>query len=47
VISQRTVAIACASIAFDELAEPGEVRAFATRDAEQAAVARLLGFTVL
>lgn len=39
--------LACASLAFDELAEPGEERGFATRDAEQAAVAREMGFTTL
>ena len=36
--------LACASIALPALAEPGEQLGFATRDAEQAAVARELGF---
>lgn len=39
--------LACASLTLAELAEPGEERAFATRDDQQAAVARELGFTVL
>ena len=39
--------LACARLAFDELAEPGEELGFATRDAEQAAVAREMGFTIL
>lgn len=39
--------LACASIAFDNLAEPGEERGFATRDAEQAAVAKELGYTIV
>jgi len=38
--------LACAMLAFDELAEPGEVRIFVTRDAEQASAARDLGLTV-
>lgn len=39
--------LACARLAFDELAEPAEELGFATRDAGQAAVARELGFTIL
>ena len=39
--------LACARLTLAELAEPGEERAFATRDDQQAAVARELGFTVL
>lgn len=39
--------LACARLAFDELAEPGEELGFATRDSEQAAVARDLGFAIL
>lgn len=39
--------LACASLAAEELAEPGEERGFATRDTEQAAVARELGFTTV
>jgi predicted nucleic acid-binding protein len=39
--------LACASIAIDSLADPGEERAFVTRDAEQEVEARALGFTVL
>ncbi|MES2093629.1 MAG: type II toxin-antitoxin system VapC family toxin [Actinomycetota bacterium] len=36
--------LACAMLAFDELAEPGEIRVFATHDAEQLAVATHLGW---
>jgi predicted nucleic acid-binding protein len=36
--------LACAMLAFDELAEPGEDRVFATRDIEQLALARQLGW---
>lgn len=36
--------LACAMLAFDELAEPGEHMVFATRDAEQLAVANQLGW---
>ncbi len=36
--------LACAMLAFDELAEPGERLVFATRDAEQLTVARRLGW---
>lgn len=39
--------LACARLALDELAEPGEERGFATRDTEQAAVARDMGFAIL
>jgi uncharacterized protein len=39
--------LACARLALDELAEPGEERGFATRDAEQAAVAKQMGFAIL
>ncbi len=39
--------LACASIAMDSLADPGEERVFVTRDAEQEVEARTLGFTVL
>ncbi len=39
--------LACARLALDELAEPGEELGFATRDAQQAAVAREMGFTIL
>ena len=39
--------LACASIAVESLAEPGEERAFVTRDAEQEVEALALGFTVL
>ncbi len=39
--------IACAVIAADALAEPGEERGFATRDAAQADVSRTMGFTVI
>ena len=39
--------LACAILAFEALAEPGEQPGFATRDAEQAAVARELGFTTV
>lgn len=39
--------LACASLALPALAEPGEGLGFATRDAEQAAVARELGFTTV
>lgn len=39
--------LACASLALPALAEPGEQLGFATRDAEQAAVARELGYTVV
>ena len=38
--------LACASLALPALAEPGEELGFATRDAEQAAVAREFGYTV-
>jgi len=36
--------LACAMLAFDELAEPGEQVVFATRDAEQLAVVTQLGW---
>lgn len=39
--------LACASLAFDDLAEPGEQRLFATRDERQAEAARDLGFGIL
>lgn len=39
--------LACASIAMEALADPGEERVFVTRDAEQEVEARALGFTVL
>ncbi len=39
--------IACAELCFRELAEPGETLAFATRDNEQAEVARGRGWQVL
>jgi predicted nucleic acid-binding protein len=39
--------LACAQLAFEDLAEPGEVRAFATHDTDRAAIARELGFTVI
>lgn len=39
--------LACAQLAFGELAEPGEEYAFATRDREQATAARELGFTIV
>ncbi|HEU4849235.1 MAG TPA: hypothetical protein VFS93_02375 [Terrimesophilobacter sp.] len=39
--------LACARLALDELSEPGEERGFATRNAEQAAVARDMGFAAL
>lgn len=39
--------LACANLAFDELAEPGEELGFATRDSEQAAVAREFGYTLV
>jgi predicted nucleic acid-binding protein len=39
--------LACAILAFEALADPGEQLGFATRDAEQAAVARELGFATL
>lgn len=39
--------LACAILAFEELAEPGEQWGFATRDAEQAAIAVELGFAVV
>ena len=39
--------VAVAGIALPMLAEPGEARAFATRDREQAAAARALGFEVV
>lgn len=39
--------LACARLALDELSEPGEGRGFATRDGEQAAVAREMGFVIL
>lgn len=39
--------LACAQLAFDELAEPGEEQGFASRDATQAAVALDLGFTLV
>lgn len=38
--------IACALLAFEELAEPGEECVFVTRDAEQARAAQELGLTV-
>jgi len=37
----------CADRAAEELAEPSEKRSFATRDTEQAAIARELGFTTV
>ena len=39
--------LACAYLTFDALAEPHEERAFVTRDAEQARVARSWGYTIL
>jgi predicted nucleic acid-binding protein len=39
--------LACAQLACDALAEPGEKRGFATRDTQQAQVARELGFTIV
>ena len=39
--------LACASLALAELGEPSEKFGFATRNAEQAAVARALGFVTL
>lgn len=36
--------LACAQLILPQLAEPGEERAFATRDIEQAEAARALGF---
>ena len=39
--------LACATIATDALAEPGEERAFVTRDTKQADIARELGFTIV
>lgn len=39
--------LACASLASEELTEAGETLAFATRDAEQAAAARELGFELV
>lgn len=39
--------LACARLALDELGEPGEERGFATRDEEQAAVAREMGFAIV
>lgn len=39
--------LACAKLAFDSLADPGEELVFATRDDEQSTVARELGFDVL
>ena len=36
--------LACAMLAFEELAEPGEDRVFATRDVEQLAMAGQLGW---
>ena len=39
--------LACANLAFEELAEPGEELGFATRDSEQAAVAREFGYTLV
>jgi hypothetical protein len=39
--------LACARLAFDALAEPGEACGFATHETKQAAVARELGFTTL
>ncbi|MEP6478222.1 MAG: type II toxin-antitoxin system VapC family toxin [Rhodoglobus sp.] len=39
--------LACAAIATDALREPGEERAFATRDNAQADIARSLGFTIV
>ncbi len=39
--------LAVAELATPELAEPGEQVAFASRDAQQAAVAELLGFTIV
>lgn len=39
--------LACAEIAADALAEPGEERGFATRDTAQADIARGMGFTIV
>lgn len=39
--------IACAELCFREFGEPGERPVFATRDLEQAAVARARGWTVI
>ena len=39
--------LACARLALDALGEPGEELGFATRDEEQAAIARELGFALL
>ncbi len=39
--------LAAASLILPSVAEPGEEQAFATRDADQAAVAQELGFSVL
>jgi uncharacterized protein len=39
--------LACANLAFEALADPREERAFATRDAEQALVAKHWGYTAL
>jgi predicted nucleic acid-binding protein len=39
--------LACATITVPQLAEPGEARAFATRDTEQASAARELGLTTM
>lgn len=39
--------LACARLALDELSEPGEERGFATRDGEQASLAREMGFAIL
>jgi len=39
--------LACAQLAFDDLAEPGETRGFATRDDKQAEAAESLGFTLV
>lgn len=38
--------LACAHLTFEALAEPGEERAFATRDAEQARIAKEWGYTI-
>jgi predicted nucleic acid-binding protein len=39
--------LAAAAIVMPDLVEPGEPGAFASRDAQQAAVAELLGFTTI
>lgn len=39
--------LACARLAFDALADPGDELGFVTRDAQQAEVAREWGYTIL